>query len=39
MYRNASMNLTATLDEPTATYLERVAWETWQDFDRRLSAH
>ena len=38
MYRNASMNLTATLDKTTAAYLERVAWETWQDFDRRLSA-
>jgi hypothetical protein len=37
MYRNASMNLTATLDEPTAAYLERVAWETWQEVDRRLS--
>jgi hypothetical protein len=37
MWRNASMNLTATLDEPTAAYLERVAWETWQELDRRLS--
>jgi hypothetical protein len=37
MFRNASMNLTATLDEPTAAYLERVAWETWQELDRRLS--
>jgi len=25
-----------TLDEPTATYLETVAWEVWQDVDRRL---
>ncbi len=38
MYRNASMNLTATLDEPTAAYLERVAWETWRELDRRLSS-
>lgn len=36
MWRNASMNLTATLDDPTAAYLERVAWETWQELDRRL---
>ena len=38
MYRNASMNLTANLDDATARYLETVAWETWQDVDRRLSA-
>ncbi|MBM3478767.1 MAG: hypothetical protein FJX69_06060 [Alphaproteobacteria bacterium] len=38
MYRNASMNLTASLDDATARYLETVAWETWQDVDRRLSA-
>ena len=38
MFRNASMKLTATLDEPTARYLETVAWETWQDLDRRLVA-
>jgi len=37
MYRNASMNLVATVDEATAAYLERVAWETWQDVDRRLA--
>ncbi len=37
MHRNLSMNLTATIDEPTAAYLERVAWETWQDVDRRLA--
>lgn len=36
MWRNASMKLTATLDDPTAAYLERVAWETWQEVDRRL---
>lgn len=38
MYRHLAMKLTATLDEPTATYLERVAWETWQEIDRRLTA-
>ena len=27
-----------TLDEATAIYLETVAWETWQDADRRLRA-
>jgi hypothetical protein len=37
MFRNASMNLVATVDEATAAYLERVAWETWQDVDRRLA--
>lgn len=37
-YRNASMNLTATLDEATARYLETVAWETWLEVDRRLAA-
>ena len=29
--------LTATLDDATATYLETVAWETWQDVKRRLA--
>ncbi len=38
MWRNASMNLHATLDDATAAYLERVAWETWQEVDRRLAA-
>jgi hypothetical protein len=38
MYRHLAMKLTATLDEPTASYLERVAWETWQEIDRRLAA-
>jgi hypothetical protein len=38
MHRHASMNQTATLDEATAIYLETVAWETWQDADRRLRA-
>ena len=37
MYRNASMNLSATLDDATATYLETVAWETWREMDRRLA--
>lgn len=37
MFRHLAMNLSATLDEPTATYLERVAWETWEEIDRRLS--
>lgn len=37
MFRNTSMNLTATLDEATARYLETTAWETWQDVDRRLA--
>jgi hypothetical protein len=32
------MNLIATLDEATAAYFERVAWETWQEIDRRLAA-
>ncbi len=32
------MNLHATLDDATAAYLERVAWETWQEVDRRLAA-
>ena len=32
------MNLSASLDDATARYLETVAWETWQDVDRRLSA-
>jgi hypothetical protein len=38
MHRNASMNLSATLDEPTARYLETVAWETWREIDARLAA-
>lgn len=37
MYRNMSMNLTATLDEPTAAYLETVAWETWQATNAKLA--
>lgn len=37
MFRNMAERLTATLDEETARYLETVAWETWQDVNRRLS--
>lgn len=36
MHRHTSMNLVATLDDATASYLERVAWETWADVDGRL---
>jgi hypothetical protein len=35
MRRNMSMNLTAELDEATASYLETVAWETWQKTSKR----
>ena len=38
MHRNASMNLSATLDDATARYLETVAWETWREVDARLAA-
>lgn len=38
MHRHMSLNLTATLDEPTARYLETVAWETWQQLDSQLQA-
>lgn len=37
MFRNMSVNLTATIDEETARYLETVAWETWQEIHQRLS--
>jgi hypothetical protein len=37
MFRNMAEKLTATLDDATATYLETVAWETWQDVHRRLT--
>lgn len=37
MYRSMAENLTATLDETTATYLETIAWETWRDVTARLS--
>jgi hypothetical protein len=36
MFKHMSMNATATLDDATASYLESVAWETWQKVDRRL---
>jgi hypothetical protein len=38
MHRHTSMKLSATLDEPTAAYLERVAWETWREIDQRLAS-
>jgi hypothetical protein len=38
MFKNMSMNLTAALDEETASYLETVAWETWQATRRSLAA-
>ena len=37
MYRNMAANLTHTLDEPTARYLETVAWEEWQIVRKRLA--
>ena len=37
MFKNMSMNLTATLDEETARYLENVAWETWQEAKKKLT--
>jgi hypothetical protein len=36
MFRNMSVNLTHTLDEATAEYLERVAWEEVQTVRQRL---
>jgi hypothetical protein len=36
MFKHMSMKATATLDEETATYLETVAWETWQQTQSRL---
>lgn len=38
MRRNMAKQRTATLDDATATYLETVAWETWQDVNKRLTA-
>ena len=35
-HKHMSMNATAVLDEKTATYLETIAWETWQDINQRL---
>jgi hypothetical protein len=36
MFEHMSMNQTATLDEATASYLEAVAWETWQKVSQTL---
>lgn len=36
MFKHMSMKATATLDEETATYLETVAWETWQSVSAQL---
>lgn len=36
MFKHMSMKATATLDEETATYLETVAWETWQQAQSSL---
>jgi hypothetical protein len=38
MFKHMSMNQTATLDEATASYLETVAWETWQKVMQTLLA-
>jgi hypothetical protein len=38
MFKHMSMNATATLDDATATYLEAVAWETWQEINLKLKA-
>jgi hypothetical protein len=38
MHRHISLQLVARVDEATATYLETVAWETWQQIDRQLIA-
>jgi hypothetical protein len=38
MFKNMSMNLTATLDDETAKYLEGVAWETWTEINGKLKA-
>ena len=35
MFRNMAANLTHTLDEPTARYLETVAWEEYQLVQQR----
>lgn len=37
MKRNAGAGFVANIDEPTARYLEQVAWETWQEIDRKLA--
>lgn len=36
MFKHMSMKATATIDEETATYLETVAWETWQAVSAQL---
>jgi len=38
MFKHMSMNAKAKLDDATATYLENVAWETWQETNRKLLA-
>jgi hypothetical protein len=38
MFNNMSMNLTATLDEETARYLEGVAWNMWTEVSGKLKA-
>jgi hypothetical protein len=38
MFKNMSMNLTATLDDATARYLEGVAWENWKEANEKLRA-
>jgi hypothetical protein len=36
MFRNMAVNLTHALDEPTATYLEKIAWDEYQTVQKRL---
>jgi len=36
MFRNMAAKLTHTLDDPTAIYLETVAWEECQTVRKRL---
>ena len=38
MFKHMAMNLTATLDDATARYLETVAWETTQQVNQALLA-
>jgi hypothetical protein len=38
MFKNMSMNLTATLDDATAKYLEGVAWEMTKEVSSKLEA-
>lgn len=37
MFKHMSMGKMATLDDATATYLETVAWETWQHAHAKLT--